>query len=79
MLVRFINVHQVLKPKNPIFANGNVYSNPTDEMLRELGYKELFVAPMPEIDDTKEVMPVYTEDSDVIKQNWEIVEYEFAQ
>lgn len=79
MLVKFIDEHQVLKPKNPIFANGKAYSNPKDETLRELGYKELVVAPMPEIDGTKEAIPVYTEDGDIIKQDWEIVEYEPAQ
>lgn len=79
MLVKFINEHQILKPKNPIFANGKAYSNPTDETLRKLGYKELVVAPMPEVDNTKEAMPVYAEDGDVIKQDWEIIEYEFAQ
>lgn len=75
MLVKFINEHQVLKPKNPIFANGKAYSNPTEEILRELGYKELVVAPIPEVDSTKEVVPVYTEDGSVIKQDWEIVDY----
>lgn len=75
MLVKFINEHQVLKPKNPIFANGKAYSNPTEETLRELGYKELIVAPIPEVDNTKEVVPVYAEDGSVIKQDWEIVDY----
>lgn len=75
MLVKFIDEHQVLKPKNPIFANGKAHSNPTDETLRELGYKELVVAPIPEVDNTKEVVPVYAEDGSVIKQDWEIVDY----
>lgn len=79
MMYEFVNKHTVKKAGNPVRKNGKVYSNPTDETLRMLGYKDLVVAPMPEVDGTKEVVPVYTEDGDVIKQDWEIVEYEFAQ
>lgn len=78
-MYKFVNKYTVKKASNPVRKNGKVYSNPTDKTLRELGYKELVVAPMPEVDGTKEAVPVYAVDGDVIKQDWEIVEHEFAQ
>lgn len=75
MMYEFVNKYTVKKAGNPVRKNRKVYSNPTDKTLRELGYKELVVAPIPEVDNTKEVIPVYTEDGSVIKQDWEIVDY----
>lgn len=73
MLYKYINENRIERAPNPLFAEGKAYSNPTDETLRALGYKDLVVQDMPEIPDGKGVMPVYT-DGDVITQGWEIID-----
>lgn len=73
MFYKYIDERQVKRAPNPIFDGGRVYSNPTDETLRALGYKELVVEDMPEVPDGKMAMPIYT-DGDVITQGWEIAD-----
>lgn len=73
MLAKYINEHQIKRPTNPLREGGKVYSNPTEETLRELGYKDVIVEPMPEVEEGKGVMPVYT-DGKMITQGWEIID-----
>jgi hypothetical protein len=74
MLYKYINENRIESAPNPLFAEGKAYSNPTDETLRALGYKDLVVQDMPEIPDGKMAIPVYT-DGEVITQGWEIIDY----
>lgn len=76
MLVKFISENRIQRARNPIYDNGKVYSNPTEETLRELGYKEIVETPMPETPEGKMTILRYI-DGDVITQSWEIVDYEF--
>ena len=73
MLAKYINEHQIKRPTNPLREGDKVYSNPTEETLRELGYKDLVIEPMPEVEEGKALMPVYT-DGEVITQGWEIID-----
>lgn len=74
MLYKYINENQIERAPNPLFAGGKVYSNPTDETLHALGYKDLVVQDMPEIPEGKSIIPIYT-DGEIITQGWEIVDY----
>lgn len=74
MLYKYINENQIEHALNPLFAGGKAYSNPTDETLRLLGYKDLVVQDMPEVPEGKTIIPVYT-DGEVITQGWEIIDY----
>lgn len=73
MLAKYINKHQIKRPTNPIREGGKVYSNPTEETLRALGYKDVIVEPMPEIPEGKMAIPVYTDGVNII-QGWEILD-----
>lgn len=77
MKFKFISKNQVKRANNPIYEGGQVYSNPTDETLRALGYKELVIEEQPEVPEDKIAIPVFI-DGDVITQSWEIVDNEFA-
>ena len=57
-----------------IVLNNMIITNPTEEKLREAGYKELVVEDKPEFDISKQyITPKYI-DGDVITQTWEIKE-----
>lgn len=73
MLYKYINENLIEPASNPLFVEGKAYSNPTDETLRMLGYKDLVVQDVPEIPEGKMAIPVYT-DGEVITQGWEIVD-----
>lgn len=73
MLAKYIDIHTIKRPTNPIREGGKVYSNPTEETLRALGYTDVIVDPMPEVPQGKVAMPRYT-DGAVIRQGWEIVD-----
>jgi hypothetical protein len=73
MLYKYINENRIESAPNPLFVDGKAYSNPTDETLRMLGYKDLVVQDMPEVPDGKMAIPVYT-DGEVITQGWEIID-----
>lgn len=74
MLYKYINKNQIESASNPLFVGGKAYSNPTDETLHSLGYKDLVVQDMPEVPEGKMAIPVYT-DGEVITQGWEIIDY----
>lgn len=73
MLYKYINKNQIEPASNPLFVEGKAYSNPTDETLRMLGYKDLVTQDVPEVPEGKMAIPVYT-DGEVITQGWEIVD-----
>ena len=79
MLYKFIDKYNIQRAKNPIYLGDKVISNPTEETLKELGYKELIETPMPTTEEeSKYYIPTY-EDGKKIKQSWELREYEIIE
>lgn len=59
-----------------IRCNGRIYTNPTGATLRQLGYKPLVTADMPEEQEGKYIVTVYTESETEIIQLYEYREIE---
>ena len=68
-MYKYINETEIEKAPPYIKENGRVISNPPEEKLRELGYKELIIEPCPETAEGCYRTPIYT-DGDVITQKW---------
>ena len=78
MKYKFIDEHNV-KPFKEGFVvlNGKIYTNPTDEVLKEVNIKDMIVLEEPEHNvETQYLLPHYTNDEDVITQSWEVKEIE---
>ena len=74
MKYKFINEDKVEihKKGNFIILNGNIITNPTDEDLKEAGFKDMVVEPEPEYNpETQYIIPKYA-NGDVITQRWEV-------
>lgn len=56
--------------------NDKVYANPTDEQLKNAGYKELVLSDMPEEKDGYYIIESYTENENQIMQEWEYIKLE---
>ena len=69
MLYKFISETEIEKAPPYIKENGTVTSNPPEDKLRELGYKDLIAEPCPETAEGCYRLPIYT-DGDVITQTW---------
>lgn len=69
MLYKYINETEIEKAPPYIKAQGTVTSNPPEDKLRELGYKDLIIEPYPETQEGFYRTPIYT-DGDVITQKW---------
>ena len=51
-LYKFINENEIKKYKGGfVIVNNRIYTNPTEEKIREAGYKELAEVVAPEIND----------------------------
>ena len=65
-MYKYIDENHVVRAKNPLYIGDKVISNPTEETLRKLGYKEMVeAAPLPECAEGECLIPHYT-DGDVI-------------
>ena len=69
MLYKFISETEIEKAPKYIKENGTVTSNPPEDKLRELGYKNLIAEPYPETQDCCYRLPIYM-DGEVITQMW---------
>ena len=69
MLYKFISETEVEKAPPYIKENGTVTSNPPEDRLRELGYKDLIVESCPETQEGCYRLPIYM-DGEVITQMW---------
>ncbi len=69
MLYKFISETEIEKAPPYIKENGTVTSNPPEDKLRELGYKDLIVEPYPETQEVCYRLPIYM-DGEVITQTW---------
>ena len=69
MKAKYINENNI-EPAPPYIIDGEkVIANPTDDILAELGYKELIKTEYPETADGYYRLPFY-EDGDKIVQKW---------
>ena len=68
-MYKYISETEIEKAPPYIKENGRVISNPPEEKLRELGYKELIIEPCPETQEGFIRTPIYA-DGDVITQRW---------
>ena len=69
MLYKFISETEIEKAPPYIKENGTVTSNPPEDKLRELGYKDLIAEPCTETQDCCYRLPIYM-DGEVITQTW---------
>ena len=70
MLFKLINNYPQPFKGRYIRHNGNIYANPTDEQLKEVGYKPLITTECPEEIDGYVWVAKYTENEDNITQEW---------
>ena len=68
-MYKYISETEIEKAPPYIKENGRVISNPPEEKLRELGYKELIIEPYPETQEGFIRTPIYI-DGEVITQRW---------
>lgn len=69
MLYKFINETEIEQAPPYIKEQGIVTSNPPEDKLRELGYKDLMIEPCPETQEGFYRLPIYM-DGDAITQKW---------
>lgn len=69
MLYKYISATEIEKAPLYIKEQGTVTSNPPEEKLRELGYKDLIIEPCPETQEGFYRTQIYT-DGEAITQGW---------
>lgn len=69
MLYKYISETEIEKAPLYIKEQGTVISNPPEDKLRELGYKDLIIEPYPETQEGFYRTSIYT-DGEVITQSW---------
>ena len=67
---KFVHAGRVVMARNPLRDNGIVYSNPSPETLRKLGYLPLVDSPRPEEKEGYWIRASYTLGSDHILRSW---------
>ena len=71
--------NDTLKKYNGGFVvfNNRIYTNPTEEIVRKAGYKNVVYSDMPEYDiETQYLAEVYTEDDTTIYVGYEVKGFE---
>lgn len=69
MLYKYVNETEIEKAPPYIKENGTVISNPPEDKLRELGFKDLITEPCPETQEGFCRTPIYI-DGEIIIQKW---------
>lgn len=69
MLYKYISETEIERAPKYIKEQGTVTSNPPEDKLRELGYKDLIIEPYPETQEGCYRLPIYT-DGEAITQSW---------
>lgn len=79
-LYKFINEHKIQKYKGGfVVVDNRIYTNPSEEMIRRAGYKELIKAEMPEFNiDTEYLTETYV-DGDVITLIYKVKQIEIPE
>lgn len=74
-MYKFINENKIEKFKNGfVVLDGRIYTNPTPETLKKVGYKPLVEAEMPEYDAEKQyLVKKYVEGEDSITERYEVL------
>ena len=63
-----------------VVLNNRIHTNPTEETLRKVGYKDAVYYTMPEYDEaTQYLAEVYTEDETTIHVSYEVVDIEIPE
>ena len=80
MLYKFINKNEI-QPYNGGFVvlDNRIYTNPTEEVIRKAGYKELEEAERPTFDPEKECLSFSYQDGEKISEVWEVKKTDEAQ
>ena len=72
---KFINEYRIEEFKNGfVIINNRIYTNPTEEKIKEAGYKELVETEIPEYNAETHYIDKKYVDGDVITAVYEIVE-----
>lgn len=71
-LFKFINANEI-QPYNGGFVvlDNRIYTNPTEEIIRKAGYKELVEVERPTFDPEKEYLSLTYQDGEKITEVWE--------
>ncbi len=76
-LYKFINETEVEKYNGGfVVLDNRIYTNPTEEIIKKAGYKELVEVEQPTFDPEKEYLSLTYQDGDVITQVWTVHELE---
>lgn len=75
-MYKFIDENKVEKFKNGfVVLDGRIYTNPTEETLKKVGYKPLITAEVPEYDIEKQyLVKKYVEGEDSITERYEVID-----
>lgn len=76
MLYKLENGRPKAFKENYIKHNNKVYANPTDEQLKNVGYKELILSEVPEEKDGYYLIETYEENENGINQKWSYIKLE---
>ena len=77
-MFKFIDENKIEKFKNGfVVLDGRIYTNPTEETLKKVGYKPLVEAEMPEYDVEKQyLVKKYEDGEDSITERYEVCDIE---
>lgn len=75
-MYKFIDEYDIVPAPSVIKYEDEVYVNPSDELLRSLGYKPLIIPDPPEHDETEYIVVKYKENENDITQIYEIHKYD---
>ena len=63
-----------------VVLDNRIYTNPTEEIIRKAGYKDVVYGEKPEYnEETQYLNTVYTEDDTTIYENYEVVDIEVEE
>ena len=63
-----------------VVLDNRIYTNPTEEVVRQAGYKDVVYGEKPEYnEETQYLNTVYTEDDTTIYENYEVVDIEVEE
>lgn len=63
-----------------VVLNNRIYTNPTEEIIRKAGYKDVAYGDKPEYDEEKQyLMETYTEDDTKIYVGYEVMDIEIPE
>ena len=78
MLYKFINENEIQQYNGGfVVLDNRIYTNPTEEVIKNAGYKELVETERPSVDpETESLSLTFRDDGDAITQAWEVKKIE---